>query len=92
MFAGFWRRTAKSRGRWELSAFRTGRCLLNSTNVAFFSVAVENGFVLAAGRQLIRPPDAPPLGRGDLSPSNKAHSTTFPSEAMLPCGRLAQAS
>ena len=61
-FARFWRRTAKRRVR-SGTVRRPDRVLAAQLYQRGVSVSViENAFVLAAARRLMRPADAPPLG------------------------------
>ncbi|HUQ94505.1 MAG TPA: hypothetical protein VM120_22675 [Bryobacteraceae bacterium] len=61
-FARFWRRTAKRRVRREPFR-RPDRMLAAQLCQRGGAVSViENAFVLAASRRLMRPADAPPLG------------------------------
>ena len=59
--AGFCRHIAKRRVRRGLSAVRTGCWPRNSTDGVSVS-AIENAFVLAVTRCLVRPAQTPPLG------------------------------
>ena len=62
MFARFWTRIAKRRARGGGPPCRTGCWPCNCYQRGVPLEVVENAFVLAAARRLMRPADAPPLG------------------------------
>ena len=67
IFARFWKRIAKRRARWGLCAV-PDRVLAAQLYQRGISVSViENAFVLAATRRLMRPADAPAVGHDSFA-------------------------
>ena len=62
LFVKFWKRIAKRRVRWGLSAVRTEWWPLQLYQRGISVSVIENAFVLAATRRLMRPANALPLG------------------------------
>ena len=62
MFARSWRRTARRRARWEQCVVPDRLLAAQLYERGVSASVIENAFVLAAARRLMRPADAPPLG------------------------------